>query len=363
MFLENRLLTSFISCEALFLVQSPLHIQNAREAILKFGITHSTFFIVTKSDRQKWAKMMISALPTDSHCLFCERDDQDIVSAIKEYTKHLAWLKSQSFDYVFFADTRLYIFVDIVNALQHSNTLLTDDGAGIIQSVHTLKTKHKYFDIPISTAPDRRKLIEQTKKKYGLWQLNQVKYDLFTAFDFEPCDQFNVHVNPMLGLSYNHTNVDDNEVLIVGQPFVKNGHMKPENYLACVEKIQHKYHGKNITYLPHPRETDVDKLTLQKITGMNIIDTNLTVEMYLMHQSKAPGTVAGFYSAALWYVAKFQPNIRVEAFRLSPDLYCFPVHQMMWGSSDLTKLEVTDLVYDYFKLRIKVTDIFVTKLC
>jgi hypothetical protein len=350
-------LTPITTRSALFLVQSPLHIQNAREAILRFGITKSTFFIVTKTDRQKWAQMMIAALPIDTHCLFCERDDQDIVAATKEYTKHLPWLKNQSFDYVFFADTRLYIFVDIVNALQHPNTFLTDDGAGIIQTVHTLKTKKKYFDIPISTLPERRKLIEQTKKKYGLWQLEHVTYDLFTAFDFDSCDEFNVVPNPMSGLCYNHARVENNEVLIIGQPFVKNGHMKSEVYMDCIRQIQQKYSGKKINYLPHPRETDIDNQMLQRATGLDVIDTNLPVEEYLKQLPNAPSIVSGFYSAALWYIAKFQADIRVEAFKLSPDFFCFPDNQMMWGSSELTKLEVTELVYDYYKLRINVVDL------
>ncbi|MEP2600382.1 MAG: glycosyltransferase family 52, partial [Paraglaciecola sp.] len=298
-----------------------------------------------------------AALPADTECLFCERNDHDIVSAIKQYAKHLPWLKKQTYDYVFFADSRLYIFVDIVNALQHSNTFLMDDGAGIIQTVHTLKTQRKYFDIPLSTNPERRKLIERTKKEYGLWQPKHVQYNLFSAFDFDSCEEFRMVENPMSGLRYDHPKIDHSEVLIVGQPFVINGHMKSDVYIHCIRQIQRMYPDKKINYFPHPRETEADLVQLRELFGLFIVETNLPIEEYIMQLPASPSEIAGFYSAALWYISKFQPDITVKAFRLSADFFCFPKGQMMWGSSHLTKLEVTELVYDYFKLRINVVDL------
>lgn len=342
--------------KALFMVQSPLHIHNAREAIIKFGITHSTFLVVTSKHNAKWAQMMIAAMPVDTECLFCERNDHDIEDCTKGYVQHIRFFRQQSFDFVFFSDALLYIFVDIVNSLQNKNTFLMDDGAGVIPTVHTLKHTGKYFDIRQSTQPERRKQIALIKKKYNIWHLKPCQYNLFTAFDFEPCDKFDVVANPMLGLTYFHEQLNEQDVLVLGVPFVNNGYMLLEKYIEYLLKIKSHYGGKRIFYLPHPREDLTNIRTLIGQANIDLIDTQLTAEKYLISLNIAPAIVCGFYSAALWYIAKFQPKIRVEAHRFHLNDIVLPSSQLMSRSNHLSILDIVDLVYDYYQLRMKVIE-------
>ena len=341
---------------ALFLVQSPLHIYNANEAIRKFNITEPSFLIVTSKHNVKWSKMMRDLLPVNAEHRFCERNDLDVEACTKEYVGHIQFFKQQNYDYVFFADSRLYIFVDIVNSLQNKNTFLMDDGAGIIQTVHTLEQTGRYFDTTQSSQEKRRKEIEGVKRKYDLWQLASCKYNLFTAFDFKSGEHFEVVANPMKALSHHHKKLDNQTVLILGVPFIKINYMSSEQYFEYLLELKTFYKGKHLRYLPHPREEITDLHDKCASSGIDIVETHLTAEKYLMSLDLAPAIVCGFYSAALWYIAKFQPQISVEAHRFHLNDITLPPSQMMSRSSHLSILDIIDLVYDYYTLRMKVID-------
>jgi hypothetical protein len=341
---------------ALFLVQSPLHIQNAIEAIAKFGISKSTFLVVTSKHNAKWAEMMIAALPVNTESVFCERNDFDLEGCTKDYAQHIPYLKRQAFDLVFFSDSRLYIFIDIVNSLQNKNTYLMDDGTGMIQTIASLEHTGKYFDITQSSQPERRKQIELIKKKYKLWQLEPIKYDLFTAFDFSSCALFNVVENPMKRLSCSHPNLSAKDVLILGQPFVSHQYMENDAYIHCLARIIGHYKGKKINYLPHPRENHEHLTEIANEFAINIVETNVSAEQYLMQMEQPPRLVCGFNSAALWYIAKFQPDIKVEAHRLKHDDIALSGAQLMLRSSHLSIIDINQLVYDYFRLRMNVIE-------
>lgn len=341
---------------ALFMVQSPLHIHNAREAIAEFDITQSTFLVVTSKHNSKWAKMMISALPGDAKTLFCERNDFDLEQCTQGYVKHITWLKEQAFDLVFFSDSRLYIFVDIVNSLQHPSTYLMDDGTGIIQTVESLKRTGRYFDLTKSSSPIRQKEIERVKKKYGLWQLKPVKYDLFTAFDFKSCDLFKVVANPMNQIVKKHAKNDREKVLFLGQPFVKYGYIPQELYVAHIKTIQEYYTGMEFHYLAHPREDEDYLGVLQDCFGINMVKTQLSVEQYLLQSTLPPSVLCSFCSAALWYVAKFQSGIQVDAHRFNNGCFTSDTKLTMSRSSHLSILDIIELVYDYYRPRMNVIE-------
>ncbi|WP_343859876.1 polysialyltransferase family glycosyltransferase [Aliiglaciecola litoralis] len=342
--------------KALFMVQSPLHIHNAREAIIKFGITHPTFLVVTSKHNAKWAQMMIAALPVNANSLFCERNDFDLEGCTQGYAKHIPWLKEQAFDLVFFSDSRLYIFIDIVNSLQHPCTYLMDDGTGIIQTVESLKHTGKYFDITQSSSPTRQQAIEKVKKKYGLWQLTPVKYDLFTAFDFESCEQFKVVANPMSQIATHHPKTNPNQVLFLGQPLAKYGYITQDSYVAHVKAVRQFYSGMDFQYLAHPREDGSYLEELQDNDGVILVKTQLSVEQYLLQSSLPPSVLSSFFSAALWYVAKFQTGITVDAHRFNTECFTSDAQLRMSRSSHLSILDIFELIYDYYKLRMNLIE-------
>lgn len=345
------------SNSALFLVQTPFHVLNALEAISEFDIKQSTFFIANSAPNQKWRKMIELLLPPNAHTILCRRNNLDIEEGTKEYAQHVDSLKASGFDFVFFSDARLYIFVDIVNALNNPSTYLMDDGTGTLLALHNLAHYGEYYDVPISTSAERNQLIEQTKKKYGLWNLPQVKYNLFTVFDYESCEYYRVVNNPMRCLSHTHSDLAVDTVLIIGQPFIKIKHMSSSHYLLCLEQICDFYKDKKKIYLPHPREEQSFVDSLKKSEHITVIDTDLTAEKYLMQLPLAPSTVCGFLSTSLWNIAKYQKGIQVEAFRIPQELFNPIMASRRKRSNHVTDLAFINIIYDYYEKRIPIHEL------
>jgi len=339
---------------ALFLVQTPLHVINAIEAINQFGIIKSTFFIVTSAHNVKWKLMMENMLPNNVKRIYCIRNDYDLEEGTKAYATHISYLKEQCFDFVFFADARLYIFVDIVNSLNVSSTFLMDDGTGTLLAIHSLLKNGTYYDMSVNKSPERQKDIERIKRKYGLWSLAPVKYNLFTVFDYMPCKYFDVVSNAMTRISYTHRNPDENTVLLIGQPFVQIMHMTADAYLHCLRRVENFYEGKKIAYLPHPREGQSFIESLSESSGFEIIETTLNAENYIINRIKAPQTICGFLSTSLWNIAKFQKGINVESFQIPDELFSAELRVRRTRSNSVTDLGFLNIIYDYYKSRMPV---------
>jgi hypothetical protein len=337
-----------MATSALFLIQTPLHVINALEAIAVFEIQYSTFFIVTSHQNEKWQLMINQLLPYNAKTIFCTRNDHDVEEGTKAYAQHLKSLRAEAFDFVFFADARLYIFVDIVNSLQNSSTILMDDGTGTLLAVHSLTTYGSYYDMSVSRSPERQKKIEIAKKKYGLWNLKPVNYDLFTVFDYETCDYFKVINNPMKQLCFTHDDLDSDVVLFLGQPFVKINHMTASDYLICLKQICDRFKGKRMLYLPHPREDKTMVEELAKDSRFSVIQTKLTAENYLISSTLPPKTVCGFLSTSLWNIMKFQQGVEVLAFKIPAHRFNKKLSKYRSRSSHVTDLEFIQLIYDYY---------------
>ena len=345
------------SPSALFLVQTPLHLLNALEAITKFNIASSTFFIVTSQNNEKWRSMIETLLPPAANTHFCIRNDHDIEKGTKAYAQYIGKLKNECFDFVFFADARLYIFVDIVNSLRVEDSFLMDDGTGTLLAIHSLNKYGCYYDLSVSRSSERNKCIEATKIKYGLWNLSPVNYKLFTVFDYQSCKYFDVVPNPMKQLQYVHTNIDPETIIFIGQPFVKINHMTESHYLQCLYEVGAFFKGKKIAYLPHPRDTQDFIDTLTKSGTFSIVNTQLTAEKYLMQCSPAPETVCGFLSTSLWNIAKFQQGINVLSFKIPDELFNKHMSVNRSRSSRVTDLEFIHLIYEYYKKRLPIHEL------
>jgi hypothetical protein len=339
---------------ALFLVQTPLHVINALEAIKKFGIVESTFFIVTSDHNKKWRLMMERMLPTNAKRTYCIRDDFDVEKGTNAYAQHIPFLKDQNFELLFFADARLYIFVDIVNSLRVDSTFLMDDGTGTLLAVHSLMENGVYYDMSVSSSLTRQKEIEKVKKKYKLWELKPVKYNLFTVFDYPNCDYFNVVRNEMTRLCYSHEGTDKDKVLFIGQPFVKIRHMKAKDYLACLLKVKSFYGEKEIKYLPHPREDSDFLNNLASLDGFSVIDTIETAENYIISTNNVPHSICGFLSTSLWNIAKFQKGVEVASFKIPETLFNPELKVKKTRSSYVTDLAFLNIIYQYYEKKMRV---------
>ena len=339
---------------ALFLVQTPLHVINALEAIKQFEIAEITFFIVTSNRNEKWRLMMEKILPLNAKKIYCIRDDFDIEKGTNAYAQHIPFLKAQKFELVFFADARLYIFVDIVNSLRIESTFLMDDGTGTLLAVHSLMENGIYFDMSVSKSVIRQNEIEQVKRKHNLWKLAPIKYNLFTVFDYLSCDYFNVVNNKMTRLCYSHDETDKDKVLFIGQPFVKIKHMTDEDYLRCLLNVKSFYDGKEVTYLPHPREDSAFLNKLASMEGFNVVDTINTAENYVTSIPNPPHTICGFLSTSLWNIAKFQKGLNVASFKIPEALFNPELKVKKTRSSYVTDFAFLNIIYQYYSKRMQV---------
>lgn len=344
---------------ALFLVQTPLHVINALEAISQFSIEKSTFFIVTSLHNEKWRTMMALMLPQNANKIYCIRNDFDVEEGTRAYAKHINYLVSQEFQYVFFADARLYIFVDIVKSLQNPSTYLMDDGTGTILAIHSLVEYGTYFDMSVSRSASRQIEIEKVKRKYGLWNLKPIRYHLFTVFDYESCELFNVVDNPMTSMCFEHKNTTPDSVFFIGQPFVKIKHMTEVDYLQCLQQACSFFRDKKVTYLPHPREEEAFITKLHEREGINVVSTTLTAEKYLMELDNPPKTVCGFLSTSLWNIAKFQKGIDVISFEIPDELFNPLMSRNRSRSSEVTDLAFIKLIYECYRKRIPTYQLWV----
>lgn len=341
---------------ALFLVQTPLHVQNACEAIPVFGITQSVFFIVHSKNNEKWLAQINELLPENVNTLLCERDDHDIEGCIKEYSERISHLKTYDFDFVFLGDARLYIFVDCVNALANKNTFLMDDGALTITTMHSLKTHGVYYPLGKSTNIERTEQIEKVKRKYGLWDMKHTPYNLFTIFDFPSSQAIRVVKNPLQSIRYTHTNTDPQSVLFLGQPLGNGRFCSNDMYNRLMERIVNYYSDKRFLYLPHPRETEEQVAQLKGFQNLCVIETSMPVEHFVMTLDSVPHTISGFFSTALWNIAKFQTGLHVEAFRIDSSNYDDAVLQRKSRNGFLSDFDANELCYEHFALRLKVIE-------
>lgn len=341
---------------ALFLVQTPLHVQNSLEAVEVFGIQEKTFFIVNSEHNKKWLAQINAMLQSNDEKILCKRDDLHLEACIKEYTTHINALKARSFDYVFFGDARLYIFVDCVNALDNANTYLMDDGSGTILTMHSLTHHGTFYDLAESTSSVRREQIEKIREKYNLLDLNRTPYHLFTIYDYKSTDTLNVVQNPMKRLQIKHTHPNPDKVLFIGQPLTKSKYFSIEEYIDCVITISEYYRGKNIAYLPHPREDEETLSAISDIANISVVNTDLTAEHYLMTLNDVPLTVCGFYSTALWNIAKFQPGLKIESFKISRHRFNPQIASRKTRNRRMTDMDAIDLYYDYYRKRIIVNE-------
>lgn len=341
---------------ALFLVQTPLHIQNAREAINAFSITHCIFFIVYSKNNKKWLMQIRELLPIDAEIIMCERDDHDIEGCVKEYASHINYLKTYDVDFVFLGDARLYIFVDCVNVLANENTYLMDDGSLTIITMHSLKKHGVYYPLGKSTDKIRAERIEKVKRKHGLWNMKPVPYNLFTIFDFPSSEDIKVVQNPLQSLRHTHTNTDPQTVLFLGQPLGNSRFCSNDTYNQLMERVAHYYSDKHFLYLPHPRETEEQVAQLERFQNLRIIETSMTVEHFVMTLDSVPHTISGFFSTALWNIAKFQTGLNVEALRIDSGNYDDAVLQRKSRNGFLTDFEAIELCYDHFARRMKVIE-------
>ncbi|QDG37705.1 hypothetical protein FJN14_04235 [Alteromonas mediterranea] len=300
--------------------------------------------------------MIESLLPADAAIIFCPRNDIDIEEGTKTYAQKIPYLRSQNFDFVFISDARLYIFVDIANALRNPQTYLTDDGTCTILAMHSLQTYGTYFALSKSTCVERQRKIEEVKKRYGLWDLPPVKYDLFTVFDYESTEEITVIQNPMRHYQHVHERIDEESVLFIGQPLTTSGYFSSDVYIEYIHKIVAHYAGKKIKYLPHPRQCHDEMQKLIGIDSVDIVDTKLAAETLLTSLDTAPSIVCGFYSAALWNVAKFQRGVSTHAFKISTDHFRPEIINRRTRNSFITDVDAIDLYYNYFKKRIHVLE-------
>lgn len=93
----------------------------------------------------------------------------------------------------------------------------------------------------------------------------------------------------------------DNTVFFIGAPLVEKNMIDEEQFHFYFSKIAKTYNdlGQIIKYIPH-RHEETDKL--QRYSNIVIDRLDEPIELYLLHSTELPSTIASFYSAALYSI-------------------------------------------------------------
>ena len=128
--------------------------------------------------------------------------------------------------------------------------------------------------------------------------------------------------------------------------------MTEVDYLQCLQQACSYFRDKMVCYLPHPREEESFITKLHEREGINVINTTLTAEKYLIELANPPKTVCGFLSTSLWNIAKFQKGVDVISFEIPDELFNSRMSKNRSRSSKVTDLAFIKLIYECYKKRI-----------
>lgn len=306
-----------------FLIESPLQLLNALEAKYYYKLPKEKCdLLVLNGESPNTIKQIMGMV---------EQQDWNIVKKIGFGKGKLSWItrmlgvKAQykcykSPDKVFIGDYRSDIMRDFVNTVVPNKTVLLDDGTVSLRINNMLsseKERHAFFHN--ENMGGLKRII---KRLAFLGKLPPQKHiedlEFFTTYNIEHTLDYPVIKN---NYTYLKTVSSDkqtkDEVWFLGSPLSEKGILEEKKYIEYLSKIVEYYKDfDRIVYIPHRAE---DPALLQSYgeRGFDIIQTNVSIEFYLMKQEEVPSVIASFYSSALGNLHNiFGETMKIDSFRI-----------------------------------------------
>ncbi len=288
--------------KSLFIINSPFQALCAFEAINHFKESNPEFFVFD-----------------------CDDSKDKIVKLLKQYgyeptiipfvgTRHILKIlnKFDHYERIYIGDYFSYLqYLIAVNLAKRKSVFVyLDDGTATL-------------DLLPSTGRKRYRGLSKRALSYRLLDikvdLKQVKTIFFTIFDIGKETKFNTVKNTFGFLPSDYSNIAEAGIYIIGTNSSVIS-FKDESYDELLRKliknIRDRFPNTPIYYCPHRRDTN-NHDSLLKEQGVNLFQTEISVEVDFVTKKVNPLLIVGFASTALITLKLIYPSCVVESVRFN----------------------------------------------
>lgn len=189
--------------------------------------------------------------------------------------------------------------IHFANSVSYQRLILLDDGIATLEVNRRRKTNTSFlkaWNIEFLG----RVLFKKLFLGYKLKHPHSVTF--FTAYKIEPSPRDFVEVNDYKGIRKRAGQKQlTDEVIFLGQPLSEEMPkiLTEEIYLWYMDWVVRYFKPHNIVYIPH-RDEDKTKLSrLRNLFGLEIRNTDMPFELYLIKQDRLPYCVVGVITSAI----------------------------------------------------------------
>lgn len=212
----------------------------------------------------------------------------------------------------------------VANRVSHRELILLDDGTDTLRVVNE---RNFPPEVPAAAkAGYMRRLKNAFRTRFLDWDVRQARVvTYFTSYEIEPAGKDSVVRNEYAQLSGRLLSRElSDEVYFLGQPLVADGYLADLEFTAYLDQIRGAFPGKQLYYVPHPRERAADYQGQVTALGFEIRSFSGPVEIALCSAACVPSVVASFFCSALENCSFLFPRqIEIHAFEIpSGDLLC-----------------------------------------
>jgi hypothetical protein len=287
------------------IVASPLQLMNCIEAIKHFRLYKNILIIYIDNlggDTLRQLENLKKKIHWE-HVLYIKRPVGKVETLFFPvvYFAKLNSLRYTRVDFIFsgYSGFNDYALVHIINTINAQKIYFVDDGAAVLRLTPFKPLNYRdYFYL--------------LRRGYCCYKLKVLNVQLFTAFK-KIHESFEVTKN-----EYNYfkalrrqNNKLSNVVLFIGQP---RGSIVQEGfYKEAFRSILTYNKGSEIIYIPHRRESTLYWLQeFQQKDGIQIINVETNIELWLLEQKFIPKVVYTFFSSAAVVLKKLLPQLCVK---------------------------------------------------
>lgn len=169
-----------------------------------------------------------------------------------------------------------------------ASTVVVDDGLGALFVWHARKSNPvaggSSQPVPYSAA--------QHRQACAIRQLQ-----LFTFFDLPSSSETQVIKDVSLPTVVKSQL--PRTTWFLGSGFVPTGMVRESRYVELIAETLAKIGGGRMVYLPHPAESSAHFKNLRRVRGLEVLETGLAFEDFLLRAPNVPSTLVGFATSAL----------------------------------------------------------------
>lgn len=302
--------------KSLFIIESPLQLLNAYEAIHYFETKKFKILIRLSGDKSN------------------DRQIFNLLSFLK--LKHSSWIvKIKAKNKTFFDYLKIIIIKMITKVIykKYAKIFIGNYESGFINTIT------KFIDQShIILLDDGAKSIVIQSKFHGNYNR-----DFFSFYDLTPYENQTIYKNDFLKTKEKTASLKTlNSILFLGSKLSEINITSEEYYIKLIDKISKYFNDDPIVYIPH-REEKPEKLykLIKLLPNLTVHSLDYPVELYGLYEAY-PSKIVSFYSTALFTMSK---------------IYDCESYAFKFDYSNYLNKKNIDKVYEYYKKEMKVVDI------